>query len=70
MKSVYDIVEQEMLSCFSKSIFYTFPNTDILKRYFLAMLPNHPSLHTYSGKSSRATYWCDNQSLYEYFDRF
>ncbi len=32
MKRVYDIVEQETLSCFSKIIFYTFPNTDIIKK--------------------------------------
>ncbi len=55
MKWVHDIVEQEMLSSFSKTIFYTFPNTDIIKKVFLAILPNYPSLHIYSGKSSPAT---------------
>ncbi len=34
MKWVHDITEQEILSCFSKIIFYTFPNTDILKGLF------------------------------------
>ncbi len=52
MKYEHDIVEQEMLSCFSKIIFYTLPNTDMLKEYFFAILPIYPSLHTYSGNSS------------------
>ncbi len=34
MKWVHDIVEQEMLSCFTNIMLYTFPNTDIIKKVF------------------------------------